>query len=233
MKTGAIVLLLIMGLLGCKMNKERKNERSNPTIEHVYWINSARVDCQGVTPQTCYLVKKAANVEDGEWTYFYSQIEGFDFEPGNIYKLLVNEEQLPPEMAPADASSIKYTLVKVLEKTADERLRINDIWALTHVSGELINSDKLNTPTLEIKVAEMRAFGTDGCNNYFGGIKTLNAKELKFAALAGTKKMCMNMQLPNAFNVAISNTSFYKIESLKLTLLDAENKEILSFKKVD
>ena len=38
---------------------------------------------------------------------------------GYLYKIEVEEEQLDPQQVPADASSIKYTLVSVLEKNED------------------------------------------------------------------------------------------------------------------
>jgi heat shock protein HslJ len=57
--------------------------------------------------------------ENEAWQYFYSQIHGFDFEPGYLYKLEVQEEKLDPSQLPQDVSSIKYTMVSVLEKTED------------------------------------------------------------------------------------------------------------------
>jgi uncharacterized lipoprotein NlpE involved in copper resistance len=57
--------------------------------------------------------------ENEAWQYFYSQIHGFDFEPGYLYKLEVQEEKLDPSQLPQDVSSIKYTMVSVLEKNED------------------------------------------------------------------------------------------------------------------
>ena len=64
----------------------------------------------------CLQIKRA---EEEDWQYFYSQITGFDFEPGHLYKIEVQEEKLDPDQVPADASSIKYSLVSVLEKNVD------------------------------------------------------------------------------------------------------------------
>ena len=58
-------------------------------------------NCTGVGPQTCMLVKE--NPED-EWAYFYGQIEGFVYEAGYNYELLVNEFPVPDPAA--DASSL-------------------------------------------------------------------------------------------------------------------------------
>ncbi|WP_368678979.1 DUF4377 domain-containing protein [Cecembia lonarensis] len=34
-------------------------------------------------------------MDEGKWTYFYSQIEGFDFKPGSRYRIKVKTEELP------------------------------------------------------------------------------------------------------------------------------------------
>ncbi len=78
-----------------------------------YTIASNCVDCFGVAPQKCMLVKKG---DASNWELFYSQIEGFNYEPGYEYVLEVKEEKV--EHPAADASSIKYVLVKEVSKIA-------------------------------------------------------------------------------------------------------------------
>ncbi len=79
----------------------------------IYWVNSERVQCVGVGPMECLQVKRS---EEGTWQNFYSNIEGFDFEPGFIYKISVRETEIPPDQVPADASSIRYELIEIIEK---------------------------------------------------------------------------------------------------------------------
>ena len=52
------------------------------------------------------------------WNLFYSQIEGFSYEPGYEYVLQVRKEKI--DNPPADGSSIRYRLVKVVSKTQKE-----------------------------------------------------------------------------------------------------------------
>ncbi|MGM9511177.1 DUF4377 domain-containing protein [Larkinella sp. GY13] len=68
-------------------------------------------DCTGVGPMKCLLVKI-----DGapNWTFHYAGIEGFAYEEGFEYKLTVKREKI--KNPPADGSSIRYTLVNVIEK---------------------------------------------------------------------------------------------------------------------
>lgn len=78
-----------------------------------YTVASQTGDCVGVAPQQCLLIKKG---DATEWEYFYSNIEGFNYESGYEYVLEVQESKL--ENVPADASSIKYVLVKEISKVA-------------------------------------------------------------------------------------------------------------------
>ncbi|HBL80582.1 MAG TPA: heat-shock protein HslJ, partial [Aequorivita sp.] len=68
-----------------------------------------------------------------------------------------------------DASTLKYSLVKVIEKNRDEKMRLHDIWALKAINGEAIDRDNFQKqPVLEIHLNEMKIFGNDGCNTMFG-----------------------------------------------------------------
>jgi heat shock protein HslJ len=59
----------------------------------------------------CYQVKEDP---DAEWQLFYDQIEGFEWEPGYTYELRVAVHQV--ENPPADASSLSYELIEVVDK---------------------------------------------------------------------------------------------------------------------
>lgn len=78
-----------------------------------YTIASQKADCIGVAPQECMLIKKG---NSNSWQYFYSTIEGFNYEEGYEYLIHVKEEKLTN--VPADASSIKYIMTKQISKTA-------------------------------------------------------------------------------------------------------------------
>ncbi len=88
--------------------------QSAPTTETLY-INSQLVDCVGVGPMQCMQVRSD---EQQPWTLFYQNIEGFQFEPGYRYQLTVSKEQLTD--VPADAPSLRYQLIKVVNKVASK-----------------------------------------------------------------------------------------------------------------
>lgn len=85
---------------------------SSAENEKTMIIASQTVDCTGVAPMKCLQVKEK---ESDNWGNFYSNIEGFTYEPGFEYVLKVKTEKI--ENPPMDGSSIKYTLVKQVSKT--------------------------------------------------------------------------------------------------------------------
>lgn len=75
------------------------------------FVHEARVDCEGEGPRKCLQVRES---ESDEWTFFYSTIEGFDYEEGTRYELRVSVEEVPNP--PADASSLRYVLVEIVSQ---------------------------------------------------------------------------------------------------------------------
>ncbi|WP_198314484.1 META and DUF4377 domain-containing protein [Chitinibacter sp. GC72] len=79
-------------------------------VEKVIWVGPRKKDCvAGVMKTQCLQYKTSKN---SQWLNFYGEIAGFDWQEGKRYKLKVREEQIANP--PADASSIKTSLVKVL-----------------------------------------------------------------------------------------------------------------------
>ena len=75
--------------------------------------------CQGFIEQECYL---EFNEESQEWEFFYESVQGFDFEPGFIYRLKVRLEDRGTEIQ--DVGRYAYHLIEVLSKeeaSIDER----------------------------------------------------------------------------------------------------------------
>lgn len=66
----------------------------------------------GVVEQSCFLVKYSP--EASNWQYMYNSIEGFEYEPGYEYVLLVNRLEL--KNVPQDTSRYVYRLKNVLNK---------------------------------------------------------------------------------------------------------------------
>lgn len=81
-------------------------------------VNSYTVDCEGEGIGKCLLVQEGNKIGTDDWQFFYfeNSIEGFTFEPNFIYEILIRKT--PIENPPADGSSIGYSLVHIISKTA-------------------------------------------------------------------------------------------------------------------
>lgn len=75
-------------------------------------VASEQVDCTGVGPQKCFLIKQEGETD---WSFWYSGIKDFNYESGYEYVIEVKVDTVASP--PADASSINYTFVKEISKT--------------------------------------------------------------------------------------------------------------------
>ncbi|TXF90087.1 DUF4377 domain-containing protein [Neolewinella aurantiaca] len=202
-----------------------------------FWVDGMKVPCTGAGPQSCLRVKKGEDFNSAEWELLYSGIEGFDYETGYVYQLKVSETRLPPAQVPADASSIKYTLVEIVDKRPDPKTRLHDIWALEAINGEDVDFDNAQAPaqrpTLEINLTEQRVFGTDGCNDFSGSLTSVTDTELRMGALAATRKACIRPVVPGLVNAAMQEVTGYELDGLKLSLTNDAGREVLRYRKVD
>jgi hypothetical protein len=86
---------------------------SSASTNKTLWIGAETRTCTGVVEMQCMLYKE--NKNQTEWFNFYDNIEGFAYEKGYLYELEVKVEDI--KNPPADASSKRYTLVRVVSKT--------------------------------------------------------------------------------------------------------------------
>ena len=95
---------------------------THETLFSTLYVDSKLVECVGVTLQQCMLVREDPN---SDWENFYDTIDGFEFQSGYEYKLKVQVTEI--KNPPADASSLKYSLVEILEKNIeDDSMKVDD-----------------------------------------------------------------------------------------------------------
>ncbi len=91
------------------------------TLFSTLYVDSKLVDCVGVGKQQCMLVREDPN---SNWENFYDKIIGFKFQPGYTYKLKIQVTEI--KNSPADTSSLKYSLVEILEKNiVNDSMQVN------------------------------------------------------------------------------------------------------------
>jgi heat shock protein HslJ len=223
--------LLMLALTACQPVQDT---RSSATAERetTLYVGPELVDCVGVGPMQCMLVKE--NPED-EYTYFYDNIEGFEFEPGYEYELRVLIT--PRENVPADASSLQYTLIEVVSKepVAVDAAGIvaleGPTWQLVSVvdaGGALVDvpADVEATATFEAG----QVSGSGGCNR-FGASYTLEGESVAIMPGPMTMMACPEprMSVEQAFMAALGVTASYQISGDQLVLLNAEGGTVATF----
>ena len=203
-------------------------------VVSTYWVNSVRGDCTGVAPMKCLLVQQGENIDPSAWEHFYGTIEGFEFHMGYLYKIRVKEVQLAHEDIPADGSSLKYSLVKIISQEADLKLALNNPWEVTSLFGnKLKDLEKTANKVFRLNIAlkESRITGTDGCNHFNGSITTVGQNGLKFGPIASTRRMCTDMTLARKFSQALAKVEKYEIKEMTLYLYCEEGNEVMTLKK--
>jgi|UniRef100_UPI004048F08F heat shock protein HslJ len=186
--------------------------------EKILFVSDVKMDCTGVAPQKCLQIKEK---ESDDWMYFYSDIEGFDYEEGYNYKIKVEVSEV--ENVPADASSLKYTLLEVIEKTKAPRSLAKGSWMVIKV----MNVDTFDrNPFFSVTPSDNSIKGSTGCNRFFGTIK-MEGEIIQITNVGATKMMCANMDAENAFMEAINSTTSYKIENDVLKFLSESNEVVM------
>jgi heat shock protein HslJ len=194
--------------------------------EMVLYVGPVLVDCEGEGPQKCMLVKEDP---DGEYGLFYDQIEGFEHEKGFEYQLLVSTE--PVEDPPAGASSIKWTLVEVVDKQLSLE---GNLWGLESYAGndsQMVDVIPGSEVTAEFVDGQIN--GSAGCNNYFGSYE-LSGNSLTMAGPFGiTEMFCASppgvMEQESQYMVTIQDAASYVIEGDQLQISNTDGETILVY----
>ncbi|MCA9949427.1 MAG: META domain-containing protein [Anaerolineales bacterium] len=204
-----------------------------PQGEVVTWyIGPNKVECTGVGPQECLLIKENPN---DDYSLFYDNIEGFEYEAGNTYEIRVLIA--PVENPPADGSSLSYTLVEIVDQqpaTAEEE---NTLWHVVEYrnrAGEMVGV----LPGSEITALFQsdRVAGNASCNTYFASY-TLDGNTITVDPNIGSTMMfCAPEELMEQEAVYLARlsmaTTFEDVND-QLHIFDENGEIILIFETVE
>lgn len=76
-------------------------------------VQGHRVNCQPNDTKQCFLVQKGASIGMENWEVLQQSIEGFNFEEGYRYDLIVKVDVLQDKTGP---DRFKHTLVQIISK---------------------------------------------------------------------------------------------------------------------
>jgi heat shock protein HslJ len=201
-------------------------------VEKTLFVGPELVDCTGVAPQKCMLVKD--NPKD-EYSFFYDQIEGFDYEEGYEYELVVQVE--PVEDPPADASSLKWTLVNVVSKEPVEpadgdKLEGTDWVLVSYLDQAGVMVEVLPDTYTTAVFQDGHVNGNAGCNGYFGEYE-LDGSNISVGPLASTEMYCGNppglMDQELAYLEALGGSTSFSIEQEQLLMENDSGQAVLVY----
>jgi heat shock protein HslJ len=204
-------------------------DEENTGLKTMY-VGTEQVDCVGVAPQKCLLVKE--NIED-DYTYFYDQISGFDWEAGFEYELLVSVTEI--ENPPADASSLSYELVEIVSVTpVTTSVTITGTkWSLVNliVGGDAVVPIPAGAEVF-FTISEESVTGGSGCNSFRGSATLSDDDGLSFGPLITTRMACSEdkMNLENGVLESLSSVSNYTLNGGLLELKNGNGLILATFK---
>ena len=184
--------------------------------------------CADGTPGECLRITDALG---DSWITHPDEIEGFAYEPGFTYELLVEEPSLVAEIRSAEAPRLR--LVRVLSKEesgaprqAQPRNLGRPRWVLSAVepSGQAAADWAASGITAQFDVWGGRLSGFAGCNNYSAGLSVAGDR-MQVSPPVSTRKACPSeavMALEREYLERIARASAFVVadDRLELSLSD-------------
>lgn len=197
-------------------------------------VKDQRVSCTGVAPMECLEVKIG---KDKDWSYFYDEIEGFDYEPGYVYKLKVERTKRKGNL-PADASVYTYKLKKMVCKkkvkasASGTRPYVDRKMVLTQINGKNIATGNVYV-TMNSATGMMQ--GKSGCNS-FGASYKLDKDRIQISRGMGTLMACdaESMKLESDFLKALEQEKFtVEVKGKNVMFINSSKKTVFVFEIQD
>jgi len=200
------------------------------SVEKTVYIGPTLVDCTGVAPQKCMQVKESPT---SDYTHSYSQIEGFEFEEGYEYTLVVREEKITNP--PADAPDRKWVLVSVASKISAPASPAVELPTPVYGLDWYLNDNGEQMPILTgtqvtLQFSQDQLGGSAGCNGYSAPFK-LDGDQISIGPIATTMMACAEpvMKQESAYLAALEKAASVSISGETLTFSDAQGNITLSY----
>ncbi len=196
------------------------------------YVGPFLADCVGVAPQQCLQVKTSP---DGEYQLFYDTIQGFEFEEGYEYEIIVSRTEV--ENPPADASKYQYSLVEVVSKSNATVQEVSQVglegvlWKLESIAATNGLAPVLPDSQATARFIAGQVGGNASCNTFFGTYQ-LDGSSLTIEMGGSTMMACEPpelMQQEIAYLTVLGQTASYEITGDQLVLKDASGNALLRY----
>lgn len=194
----------------------------------VLYIADHQVICTNDTTQKCFLVRD--NPTDA-WTIFNHKIDGFVYEDGTEYCILLEVQTLgvsePP--VPFDSTQIRYVLSEIKSKKSNQiknqetgkspnAIPDNSRWILYKLKTKSeIKTFSVAKENMEFISTENKVSGSTSCNS-FTATCTKDEKNISFTSIITTKMACRKHSNEPEFLQMLQNVDNYKVKKNVLYL---------------
>ena len=111
---------------------------------------------------------------------------------------------------------------------------INGEWNIVSADGfNAADEETMDAPFLGFNTAAKRLYGSTGCNNVMGSIKTdsLSQGRLSFSPVAMTRRYCPNDQLERHISGMFDKVRKLRMKGSKLMLTDEDGKVLITLSR--
>ncbi len=252
------VVVILAGMLSFHSCNQPQQTTQNPDPAHnsklsLDWAGTYTgvlpcADCEGIATTIhlnddetyeitmTYLGKEENNTFAGNGSFSWDEsgniitLEGMEngaphYQVGEnlLFQLDLEKNRIKGELAEM------YILKKKMLNEEEAQLH-NIYWKLIEVNGKAIPLDGLamKEAHLKLDLLKMRAYGTGGCNNFFGGFEIPATGKIKFKPMASTMMACPDMETDKLLFNAFEKADAYNIADGRLSLL-GEGKALAVF----
>lgn len=257
MKKILLVLLLLIGITGCKSTADKETGTSSSGISteedlKYYFKATGNEPFWGLKIGNEHIVFTSQII--GKENITFNSAEAVKAMDANVkmYKLsnekttaTVTIQQLDCQNSMSGAISPYSVKIEIKDNSELEvkklsgcgnyvtDYRLHDIWVLEELNGYKVFATDFQKefPRIEINSAENRFMGYGGCNSITGQI-FFEKDVLRFTKVVSTLMACAPGNKEGEFLKALQSGTTYSIENNRLTLSNPSAK-LLVFKKVD
>ncbi|MCJ7443866.1 MAG: META domain-containing protein [Methanotrichaceae archaeon] len=218
---GILLSLVVLIILVCE----------GGAVEKTIYVGPKQMDCVGVAPQKCLQAKEKSSEP---YELFYDRIEGFCYQEGYNYVILVDETTVPNP--PADASNNKWKLISVLSKMDSSgkstAMNLENVsWSLDYyLNGQGETTCVLPSAGITARFEAGCVVGKAGCNNYFANYKATNGS-LTIGLIASTMMMCSDeiMTQESCYLADLGRAANYNVLGGLLKISDDNDTLLLTY----
>jgi len=106
-----IILIITLILLTSCSN-------DNDSVDVTLKVNHYKQTAIGVDKTLVLQIQENNNIGSDNWTFLHNEIEGFNYELGNVYEISAKKETISNPTT--DGSSVKYVLIDIISKISVE-----------------------------------------------------------------------------------------------------------------